>query len=159
MNKERKIILCRGIQASGKTTFAKNWVLEDPENRVRFNNGDVRNMLGKYWVTSREKLVSNIKDTFITQSMRFGYDIVIDNMNLNPKEVAYYENYVDNYNTLSTYKPFNDDLYHYTIEYEDFFIPLETCIFRDSFRDSPIGKEIITNTYNKYKDIINEHNK
>ena len=85
--------------------------------------------------------------------------IVIDNINLNPKEVAYYENYVDNYNTLSTYKPFNDDLYHYTIEYEDFFIPLETCIFRDSFRDSPIGKEIITNTYNKYKDIINEHNK
>ena len=82
MNKERKIILCRGIQASGKTTFAKNWVLEDPENRVRFNNDDVRNMLGKYWVTSREKLVSNIKDTFITQSMRFGYDIVIDNMNL-----------------------------------------------------------------------------
>ena len=29
-----KIILCRGIQGSGKTTWAKQWVLEDPEHRV-----------------------------------------------------------------------------------------------------------------------------
>ena len=52
-----KIILCRGIQGSGKTTWARKWVLEDPEHRVRFNNDDIRNMLGKYWVTSRETLV------------------------------------------------------------------------------------------------------
>lgn len=52
-----KIVLCRGIQGSGKTTWAKQWVLEDPEHRVRFNNDDIRNMLGKYWVTSREHLV------------------------------------------------------------------------------------------------------
>lgn len=49
-----KLILCRGIQGSGKTTWAKQWVLEDPEHRVRFNNDDIRNMLGKYWVPSRE---------------------------------------------------------------------------------------------------------
>ena len=41
-----KLILCRGIQGSGKTTWAKQWVLEDPEHRVRFNNDDIRNMLG-----------------------------------------------------------------------------------------------------------------
>jgi predicted kinase len=52
-----KIILCRGIQGSGKTTWAKQWVLEDPEHRVRFNNDDIRNMLGKYWVPDREHLV------------------------------------------------------------------------------------------------------
>ena len=79
-----KIILCRGIQGSGKTTFAKQWVLEDPEHRVRFNNDDIRNMLGKYWVPSREKLVHALKVNFIMMSMRMGYDIVIDNMNLNP---------------------------------------------------------------------------
>ena len=27
-----KIVLCRGIQGSGKTTWAKQWVLEDPES-------------------------------------------------------------------------------------------------------------------------------
>lgn len=33
-----KIILCRGIQGSGKTTWAKQWVLEDPEHRVRYKS-------------------------------------------------------------------------------------------------------------------------
>ena len=37
-----KIILCRGIQGSGKSTWARKWVLEDPEHRVRFNNDDIR---------------------------------------------------------------------------------------------------------------------
>lgn len=48
---KRKLILCRGIQASGKSTWAKAWAKEDPEHRVRFNNDDIRNMLGEYWAT------------------------------------------------------------------------------------------------------------
>lgn len=140
-----KIILCRGIQGSGKTTWAKQWVLEDPEHRVRFNNDDIRNMLGKYWVPSREHLVSDIKKDFIVSAMEFGYDIVVDNMNFNPKEIEYYENLVD-----STLGYMNC----YSLEYKDFFIPLEVCIERDSKRENPIGEEVIRKTYERYKLII-----
>ena len=72
-----KIILCRGIQGSGKSTWARKWVLEDPEHRVRFNNDDIRNMLGKYWVTSRESLVRFLRDSFVHKAMDDGYDEVI----------------------------------------------------------------------------------
>lgn len=82
-----KIILCRGIQGSGKTTWAKQWVLEDPEHRVRFNNDDIRNMLGKYWVPSREPIVTTMKNSFISGAAIFRMDVVIDNMNLNSKEL------------------------------------------------------------------------
>lgn len=140
-----KIILCRGIQGSGKTAWAKQWVLEDPEHRVRFNNDDIRNMLGKYWVPSREHLVSDIKKDFIVSAMEFGYDIVVDNMNFNPKEIEYYENLVD-----STLGYMNC----YSLEYKDFFIPLEVCIERDSKRENPIGEEVIRKTYERYKSII-----
>lgn len=140
-----KIILCRGIQGSGKTTWAKQWVLEDPEHRVRFNNDDIRNMLGKYWVPSREHLVSDIKKDFMVSAMEFGYDIVVDNMNFNPKEIEYYENLVD-----STLGYMNC----YSLEYKDFFIPLEVCIERDSKRENPIGEEVIRKTYERYKTII-----
>lgn len=140
-----KIVLCRGIQGSGKTTWARQWVLEDPEHRVRFNNDDIRNMLGKYWVTSREHLVSDIKKDFIVSAMEFGYDIVVDNMNFNPKEIEYYENLVD-----STLGYMNC----YSLEYKDFFIPLEVCIERDSKRENPIGEEVIRKTYERYKTII-----
>lgn len=140
-----KLILCRGIQGSGKTTWAKQWVLEDPEHRVRFNNDDIRNMLGKYWVPSREHLVSDIKKDFMVSAMEFGYDIVVDNMNFNPKEVEYYENLVD---STSGY------MNCYSLEYKDFFIPLEVCIERDSKRENPIGEEVIRKTYERYKSII-----
>ena len=140
-----KIVLCSGIQGSGKTTWAKQWVLEDPEHRVRFNNDDIRNMLGKYWVTSREHLVSDIKKDFMVSAMEFGYDIVVDNMNFNPKEIEYYENLVD-----STLGYMNC----YSLEYKDFFIPLEVCIERDSKRENPIGEEVIRKTYERYKSII-----
>lgn len=142
-----KIILCRGIQGSGKTTWAKQWVLEDPEHRARFNNDDIRNMLGKYWVTSREHLVSDIKKDFMVSAMEFGYDIVVDNMNFNPKEIEYYENLVD-----STLGYMNC----YSLEYKDFFIPLEVCIERDSKRENPIGEEVIRKTYERYKSIIED---
>ena len=148
-----KIILCRGIQGSGKTIWAKQWVLEDPEHRVRFNNNDIRNMLGKYWVPSREDLVKSLRSVFLLNSMSYGFDIVIDNMNLNPKELEYYNRVLDGWNnpewvTPDVVKP------KYSLEFKDFFIPLQECIERDSKRPNPIGEEVIRKTYERYKDIL-----
>lgn len=140
-----KIILCRGIQGSGKSTWAKQWVLEDPEHRVRFNNDDIRNMLGKYWVPSRERIVTEIKKDFMINAMELGYDIVIDNMNLNSNEVTYYKDLAASTSRLIS---------PYVVEFKDFFIPLEVCIERDSKRENPIGEEVIRATYERYKHII-----
>jgi predicted kinase len=40
-----KIILCRGIQGSGKTTWAKQWALEDPEEAIRKTYGKYKDIL------------------------------------------------------------------------------------------------------------------
>lgn len=141
-----KIILCRGIQGSGKTTWAKQWVLEDPEHRVRFNNDDIRNMLGKYWIPSREGLVKDLKGLFLQEAMAYGFDIVIDNMNLNPRELEYYERVLNDWNRAVRPK--------YELEFKDFFIPLQDCIERDSKRPNPIGEKVIKATYEKYKSIL-----
>ena len=98
MDNVRKIILTRGIQGSGKSTWARQWAEEDPEHRVRFNNDDIRNMLGKFWVPSREKLVKCLYDRFLFDSMAHKYDIIIDNMNLNPKTVSEIKSEVDLFN-------------------------------------------------------------
>ena len=148
-----KIILCRGIPGSGKTTWAKQWALEDPEHRVRFNNDDIRNMLGKYWVPSREDLVKSLRSVFLLNSMSYGFDIVIDNMNLHPKELEYYNGVLDYWNNPKWVVP---DVVRpeYSLEFKDFFIPLQDCIKRDSLREEPIGEEIIKKTYRMYKSII-----
>lgn len=149
--KKRKIIICRGIQGSGKSTWARQWVKESPKTRVRYNNDDIRNMLGPYWILEREPLVTKIKDDIINQFMSAGYDIVIDNMNLNPKEIEGIENIVAQHNEI-----WRDDAtdFFYETEFKDFFISVEECIRRDSLRDHPIGEAIIRNTWNKYKNFI-----
>lgn len=135
-----KIILCRGIQGSGKTTFAKQWVLEDPEHRVRFNNDDIRNMLGKYWVPSREPIVKIMKSSFMSGAIIFRMDVVIDNMNLNSREIEYWKDVAKTFN--------------YDLEIKNFLTPLQECIDRDSKRPNPIGEKVIRNTYEKYKNIL-----
>ena len=142
-----KLILTRGIQGSGKTTWARQWVEEDPENRVRINNDDIRNMLGKYWVTSRENLVSSIKKNMAEEAINRGYDIVVDNMNLNPKEILFWKDMIKMANM-------DPDGYQYEIEFKDFFIPLEECIRRDAMRPNPIGEKVIRETWKRYKHFI-----
>lgn len=147
MESKKKLYLYRGIQGSGKTTAALAWVKEDPINRVRINNDDIRNMLGKYWVVEREPLVSEMKQYLTQAAMDRGYDIVIDNMNLNPKEVKFWEKVVE----LNNEDP---DGYKYEIEFKDFFIPLEECIRRDAMRPNPIGEKVIRETWKRYKHFI-----
>ena len=138
----KKIILCRGIQASGKTTFSKEWAEVDPTGRVRFSYDDIRRMMGKYWVPSRELMLQDIRDSFMKIAMSQGYDIIVDNMNLNPTEREYYDR-------LVSMNP------EYVVETRDFFdVSVGECIKRDKSRPEPIGAAIIMATYKKYKDII-----
>ena len=134
-----KLIITRGLPASGKSTWAKQWVLEDPEHRIRINQDDIRLMLGKYWVPSREKLVQHIQEEALIEALLRGYDIVIDNTNLNEKVL-------DNYRVLVT--AYGD----HAIEYKDFFdTPLSVCIKRDKNRDLQVTEKVIRSFYNNYK--------
>ena len=134
-----KLIICRGLPASGKSTWAKQWVLEDPEHRVRINQDDIRLMLGKYWVPSREKLVQEIQFDAIIEALSREFDVVIDNTNLNNKVL-------DQFNRLI--KTFED----YEIEYKDFFdTPLSVCIERDKNRDLQVTEKVIRSFYDNYK--------
>ena len=135
-----KFLILRGIQASGKSTYARNWVNEDPDNRIRFNNDDIRHMCGPYWIPSREELISGFKTSFIIKALDMKYDIVIDNMNLNPKEMSWLKYLVESHENANEYE----------VEVIDFKTPLNVCLERDSKRTEPIGAEVINKTYEKY---------
>ena len=147
----KKIIVLQGLPASGKTTWARAWVKEDSEHRVRFNRDDIRNMLGTYWVPAREPLINSIYDGFIDSAMCSGYDIVIDNMNLNKETIKEIESQVKDFNEWVS---LSDSDIRYEIEYKSFLeVPLKTCIDRDSKRENPVGETTIRRIFNKYKSV------
>ncbi len=131
-----KVIFVRGIQGSGKTTWAKQWVEEEPKKRVRISWDDLRNMFGKYWVPTREKLVSEGSYEIFKKALECGYDVVIDNMNLSEKSISIFKEIAESFSCQ--------------IEFKDFNTPLEVCIERDSKRENPIGETVIRRTYKKY---------
>ena len=63
-----KLVIMRGLPGSGKSTWAKAWVNEDPINRVRLNWDDMRNMMGPYWVPEREdtSVLKELREKFLT---------------------------------------------------------------------------------------------
>lgn len=93
-------------------------------------------MLGKYWVPSRENLVTAIEHLCVKQSLTYSFSVVVDATNL--REGAWESKYL-NHGINPTYKDFTD-------------VSLETCIERDKLRtgDDHVGEEVIRNMYNKY---------
>lgn len=148
----KRIILTRGIPASGKSTCAKQEVLKDPEHSIRINRDDLRNMCGKYWVPAREHYIEACKGLMLISAMNFQFDnIIIDEMNLNPKESGKLKGEIAMVN--NAFKSGQDK---YVVKVKDFTnVPLDVCLERDSKRENPIGENVIIGIFNKYKELYN----
>lgn len=148
----KRIIFTRGIPASGKSTWAKQEVLKDPEHSVRINRDDLRNMSGQYWVPAREDYIKACKSTILINAINFKFNtIIIDEMNLNPKETGHLKGVISMMN--ETIKDIEDK---YIVEIKDFTnVSLDVCLERDSKRENPIGEKVIRGIFNKYRDLYN----
>ena len=142
-----EIILCRGIQGSGKTTWAKQYCKEHP-NTIRVNRDDIRQMFSQKWSKELEQIVIDTELRAIDNALYEEMDVVVDDVsNLNRYTVDKIWDIVRKYQQMRS-------ISDYGIIYQDLFIPLEDCIERDSKRPNPIGEEVIRKTYEKYKDIL-----
>jgi len=65
-----KIIICVGIIAAGKSTWAREEVKKNP-NTVRINRDDIRSMMHNYiWSPENERDVIAVRDFIIRQSLK-----------------------------------------------------------------------------------------
>ena len=111
----KKIILTRGIPASSKSTWAKQEVLKDPEHSIRINRDDLRNMSGKYWVPARENYILSCRNLLLNTAIYIKFNtIIIDDMNLNPRDINYIIKAVNVFNKVLESKN------QYKIEFKDF---------------------------------------
>lgn len=131
-----KLLILSGIPASGKSTFAKQWVEESPETRVIVNRDSIRRGLGVYWVPNREKLVTSIEQHSVWEALEMGYDVCLDATNLNKSFLNKWIEIADSINI--------------PIEYKEFKISLEEALERDKTREFSVGEKVIKDFYNKY---------
>src|SRR5574344_742718 len=113
-----KMLILQGLPASGKSTYAKEWVNQDPKHRVRINRDTMRLMLNPIYSMNHENLVTDILDFALNNILAHNYDVVIDNMNLSKKYVDDLEAKAKEANYEIVIKSFKD-------------VPLDVCIERD----------------------------
>jgi predicted kinase len=129
--------LTRGIPASGKSTWAREWVAEDPTNRVRVNRDDTRTYLGLTHGMD-EPTVTKIQQQTVRNFLQAGRDVVVDDTNLNAK---FAKEWLKLANKMGV-----------EVEWHDKFLltPLATCLQRDADREASVGSAVIMDFYRRY---------
>lgn len=130
-----KIILLKGLPASGKSTWAKDFVLKNPDY-VRINRDDLRHMSGIYWLPKREDYITDLEQSAVLSALKRGFNVILDATNLNPKVKYWVEKFAG--------------LHDSEVEEMIFDTPVEVCIERDKDRENPVGKDVILGMYKKY---------
>ena len=142
--KEQEVITLIGLPASGKTTFALQWVEEDPRNRIRINRDDLRNMAGVYWVPQREDLITQWEEDLFLAALERGYSIIVDATNF--RDSGRWQKLMFGY---LMHAPAHPKPLRHTFKY--LYTSLEECIERDSKRtEGHVGRDVIMNMYKKY---------
>ena len=142
-----KIIFTRGIQGSGKSTWAKQYC-QDNQDWVRVSRDDLRNMRGKYWIPKDEGMISEMEIDCAYNALDSGKNVIIDAMNLNRKRD------IDDKLTqleLMLFGLGDEEVPVLDYEIKNFTdVPLEECQRRNLIRPNSIDPKIIQGTWEKY---------
>jgi predicted kinase len=135
--KTKKIIFLKGLPASGKSTFAKQLVKDNPSKYKRINKDDIRAMLdGSHWSKLNEHMVVLTRDLLVNTALIGGFTPIVDDTNFEPKHLEAIKKIADAHNA--------------EIEEHFFDTPVMECIERDHQRPNPVGGKVILGMYNKY---------
>ncbi len=127
------LLILRGLPASGKTTFAKQWVAEDVEHRSRVNRDELRETLHDGFQAPNEQTVSRAEYAVIVSLLAAKRSVVVDNTNLRKR-------YVRKYMELAAQAGAD-------IEFKDFEVPISEAVTRDHYRmvigERGVGEDVI----------------
>ena len=140
MKENRKIKLTIGIPASGKSTWRKEFISENPD-WVAVSRDEYRLMLANSQMMNRsgENLVTELVENAIAIAIKNGYNVIVDQTNVN---VRYLNKMIDFCQKLAD------------IEFVIFDVPLRVAIERDRNRETSVGENVIRRMYKNYDDLI-----
>lgn len=136
-----RLTITRGVPGSGKTTLARAYIAEKPDQRAGANRDLLRIMLqgGRLGTREQEEQVTLIQRASVRLLLQAGMDVVVDDTNLPSKTAREWA-------TLAAEEGAEFvvwDLSH---------VPLDECIRRDGPRTggAHVGETVIRTMYDKY---------
>lgn len=148
---EQQYIITQGIPGSGKSTWAQQWVNEDPFNRVRINRDDLRAAVIKddprrwrsedgFYVNGKnkqdfEQKVTQLEHSLTQRALKAGKSVVNDNTNLTPRFIKQISKFAQELNVPIVAKTFP--------------ITIEEAKRRNANRDRKVPEHVIENMFKR----------
>lgn len=136
-----QIILTRGLPGSGKSTYAREWVAADPDNRANISRDDIRMKLFGEWYpkqnrSEKENAVTHQQHLLIRKAIAEGKTVMVDDTNLNPKVFSTFGNLASELNV--------------PLSHMDFSITVDESIRRQNGREKPVPADAIRKMAREY---------
>lgn len=134
-----RLIMTRGLPASGKSTWAEGEVLAArPGAIVRINKDLLREMLhaGRHQGRT-EKQILAARDALAASNLAAGVDVIVDDTNLNPFHEERLRELAADRGAVFEVKDFTD-------------VPLDECIRRDLRRVRSVGETVIRQMFDEW---------
>ena len=127
-----KLLMMRGLPASGKTTRAKEIMKSAGNNLIRVNRDQLRPMLhgDTKWSGKKEKVTRYVQKSIVSDMLSNNYSVIVDDTNLRDADRERWSQVAHTYNAK--------------FEIVDMDTPYEHCINRDDARMDAVGAHVIT---------------
>jgi predicted kinase len=129
-----KLILTKGLPASGKTTWAKEYIQKHPET-ANLCKDDLRLQLGN--TNKREKRIIKVRDLLTEYYFSQSYSVIWSDTNLNPVHLRRATELAAQHQAQLTIQDFTN-------------VELAECIRRDLIRPNSVGQQAIEEMYYDY---------
>jgi predicted kinase len=147
MTYDLRLLIMVGISGSGKSTWARQFVLDNPRY-LRLGRDELRRSilpvpLGEFWQWDDvrknriERLVSDLEKAALLAALDKGWNVVLDNTHLRQKYINDVLKSVANY-TL-------------TVDFQVIETPLDEAIRRDRARPDVVGEAVIREQMNRFQ--------
>jgi predicted kinase len=139
----KKVIILRGLPASGKSTYARKLLDENPGAYKRLNKDELRVMLdNNHHTTHNEKFIEKVRDLMLIEALSDGKHVIVDDTNLGDRPVERIKNVVRKFNA--------DHKQQVQVEIKEINVSLEECLERDKSRDKKVGDEVILRMHRQH---------
>lgn len=134
----RTVLLTKGLQASGKSTWTLEEMRKYPDKYKRINKDLLRKMLDNSRHSPKnEKFVNEVCDLITEKALKSGYDVISDNTNLRGD---IFDQVCEIARRIGNVRVF-----------EKFFeVTLKEALIRNSNRPEPLPQDAIEGTYDRY---------
>lgn len=131
------LILLVGIPGSGKSTYARNYILDYPKQVIHLSSDSIRaELYGDESIQGNPAEVFSLMQKRAIEALNNGNDVIYDATNITRKDRA---------GIIGICPKFAK------IEAHIIWAPIEECVKRDASRDRTVGKEVIDRMLKRFQ--------